>query len=196
MPNALTPCPSPGGRGEPVNPRLAARRAAKAALLPRAAALAPSFAATDTAGRSCQEVAAKLRVAKSTVDNLPSGKGDAEGPSLADASGFDAHSLARASGFDGAGAVNGGPAKKPRDWRKSLARIDLRRRLDELSSVPRSATLPNDVLQKRGRGKAGKNRIRGTHYLFPAVFWFRAGVLRLEDRADHVLQAAGEGLVS
>ena len=67
---------------------------------------------------------------------------------------FRAHSLASASGFDGAGLVNDGPAKKPRDWRKSLVRISLRLRLDELASVSRSTTLPNEVLQKRGEERA------------------------------------------
>ena len=76
-PNALTPCPSPEyGRGEPVNPRLAALRAQKAALLPRAAALAGE-------GRPYQEIAAAPGVAKSTVCNWLSGKGDAAGTSLA-----------------------------------------------------------------------------------------------------------------
>ena len=57
-PNALTPCPSPGGRGEPANSRAGA-------------------------GRSCQESAAALGIAKSTAGT-----------------GFDAHTLASASGFD------------------------------------------------------------------------------------------------
>ena len=68
-PNTLTPTmstwcpPSPEyGRGELGNPRLAALRAAKAALLPRAAALAGE-------GRSYQEIAATLGIAKSTVCN-------------------------------------------------------------------------------------------------------------------------------
>ena len=79
-------------------------------------------------------------------------------PSLS-ASGSDAQSLANASGSDGAGSVNGGPAKKRRDWRKSFVPKDLRLRLDELSGVSRSATLPNELLQKRGRGK-GKDKRR------------------------------------
>ena len=67
-PNALTPTtstwrpPSPERRGESPHPRLAALRAAKAALLPRAAALAGE-------GCSYQEIAAVLGVAKSTVCN-------------------------------------------------------------------------------------------------------------------------------
>ena len=63
-------------------------------------------------------------------------------------------STVEASGFDGAGSVNGDPAKKPRDWRKSYVQNHLRLRLDDLCSGSRSATLPNEVMQKRGEGRS------------------------------------------
>ena len=65
-------------------------------------------------------------------------------PSLA-RSGLDVQPLADASGYYEAGSVNGGPAKKPLDWRNSFLHKDLCLQTDELFSVPRSATLPNYV---------------------------------------------------
>ena len=38
--------------------------------------------------------------------------------------------------------------------------------------------------------------IRGTYYLSPSLFPFRAGFLRFEHPADHFLQVAEEGFVS
>ena len=172
-PDTLTPCPSPRGRGEydtptttmgtwcatwcPPSPAYGRGESGN----PRRAALAPSFAAT-------------LGIAQSTVctwrRDRPLGRAAARSlgtprmtarlaaryeslPRRPCRLRFRNGSLANASGYDGAGSVNGGPAKKRMDWRKSLGPKDLRLRSNELSSVSRSATLPNEVLQKRGAGR-------------------------------------------
>ena len=79
--------------------------------------------------------------------------------------------------------MNTGRTKKPLDWRKACVPKDLRRRRDELSGVLRSATVPNEVLQKRG---AGKHALSDRHALGTLPAWNRcpawSGARRLTDR--------------
>ena len=51
------------------------------------------------------------------------------------------------------GQVNGKPAKKPGDWRKSFVPKDLCLKIDEIFGGQRSVPSLNELLQKRGRSK-------------------------------------------
>jgi len=59
-------------------------------------------------------------------------------------------------------AVNARTAERSHEWRKSLSSKDINRQSDEFSSVPRSATLPNEVIQKGGAEKRRGKEDRGT----------------------------------
>ena len=97
--------------------------------------------AAERAARACspvivadEEGALASASGSDTHRAVPAACGFAMAHSLASTSGFDSASGSGtprrafptdASGSDGAGSVNGGPAKKPRDWRKSCVPKDL-----------------------------------------------------------------------